>query len=150
MTTVDVELARLIYVLSALGVVLCTSMLCRWLWRPLRFLLLASVISLFFTPFFVDQEMPDGKTQNIVPAFVVMAYDVINDRENWRESIKKAGNAIATVGMILGSLSLILAIVLPKNTKSAKDNRQDNTQQNQPRKKGKHNPYLPEDFQQTS
>jgi hypothetical protein len=139
MTVDDVELMRLFYLVGALGVVLFSSMLTRWLWRPLRFLFLAAVISLMFTPYSLDQAMPNGETRNIVPAFVVAINDVANDRANWKQGIKRGGKAILTVGSVLGTISLLLAIFLPRPT------------QNPRAQSGKRtNPYLPDDLQNTT
>ena len=134
MTAFDVQLMQLVYLVSALGVVLFTSFLTRWLWRPLRFLVLSAAISVMFTPFYVEQNMPDGSTQNIVPAFVIMLHDAVNDRENWQTAIQRGGKAILTVAAALGTLSLILALALPK-----RKDRAHKTVTSPSR-----NPYLPE------
>ena len=151
MTEADVELMQLIYIISALGIVLFTSMLCRWLWRPLRFLLLAAVFGLFFTPYFMEQSMPNGGAQNIVPAFVVAIYDAANDRDHWHEAIKRAGTAIAVVSAILGAVSLLLAMFLPKPAKPTRHSDAEQvppkTTKRNPKHNPKHNPYLPEEFQ---
>jgi energy-coupling factor transporter transmembrane protein EcfT len=149
MTEADVQLMQLIYIISALGMVLFTSMLCRWLWRPLRFLLLATVFGLFFTPYFMEQSMPDGGTQNVVPAFVVVIYDVANDRDHWQEGIKRAGTAIAVVSAALGVISLLLATVLPKRAKLTPPSKTEQAQPKTAKRHSKHNPYLPEDFQES-
>lgn len=138
MTAADIELARMTYLAAALGALLFASIMLRGLWRPLRMLLLAGVLSLLFTPFFVQQKLPDGHEQNMVPAFVVMLYDAANNRAEWRQAIQRAGTPIAVVAGITGLLALVLAFLLPKPAKPAKPT---------PAKKTKANPYLPEDFQ---
>ena len=117
MNAADIELARMVYIASSLAIILFTSMILRGLWRPLRFVLLAFTISILFTPFFVEQAMPDGSNQNIVPAFVVMAHNGVSDREHWREAIQLAGKPIVVVGGITGTLALLLALILPKPKK---------------------------------
>jgi len=117
MNAADIELARMVYLASSLAIILFTSMILRGLWRPLRFVLLALAISLLFTPFFVEQAMPDGSKQNIVPAFVVMAHNGVSDREHWREAIQRAGKPIVVVGGITSALALLLALILPKPKK---------------------------------
>ena len=61
MEIADVELAKMAYLVNALAIVLFTSMILRGLWRPLRFVLIACAISVFFTPYFLAQKMPDGR-----------------------------------------------------------------------------------------
>jgi hypothetical protein len=157
MNAADIELARMVYLASSLAVLLFTSMILRGLWRPLRFVLLALTVSVLFTPFFVEQSMPDGSNQNLVPAVVVMAYNVANDREHWRESIQHAGKPIAVVSGITTLLALTLAILLPKpkrppakvKASGKEDSSQKDTssKKDKPKKKKKKNPYLPDDFQ---
>ena len=142
MNAADVELARMVYLASSLGVLLFTSFILRGLWRPLRFLLLAWTISLMFTPFFVQQEMPDGSQQNIVPAFVVMVHDAASDRTQWKTQIERAGKPIAAVGAITSLFALLLAFLLPKPAKPAAQ-----PEAEPQKKKQKQNPYLPDDFQ---
>src|SRR6478735_5363667 len=117
MNAADIELARMVYLASSLAIILFTSMILRGLWRPLRFVLLALAISLLFTPFFVEQAMPDGSKQNIVPAFVGMSHNGVSDREHWREAIQRAGKPIVVVGGITSALALLLALILPKPKK---------------------------------
>ena len=117
MNAADIELARMIYLASSLAIILFTSMILRGLWRPLRFVLLALAISILFTPFFVEQAMPDGSNQNIVPAFILMAHNGISDRDHWREAIQHAGKPIVVVGGITSTLALLLALILPKPKK---------------------------------
>jgi energy-coupling factor transporter transmembrane protein EcfT len=147
MTIADIELARMIYLASILGALLFASLMLRGigLWRPLRFLLIAWLFSLLFTPFFVEQSMPDGSQQNMVPAFVVMTHDAINDKEHWREQIMHAGKPIVTVGTIASVIALVLGFLLPKPARPIKKIRA--TDAEKPVKKQKKNPYLPEDFQ---
>ena len=176
MNAADIELARMVYLASSLAIVLFTSMILRGLWRPLRFVLLALAISLLFTPFFIEQAMPDGTNQNIVPAFVVMAHNGVSDREHWQEAIQHAGKPIVVVAGITSILALLLALALPKPKKkiSQKNTSQKKTSQQQSEqpvsekntslekiatekkilpkkqkkyKKKKKNPYLPDDFQ---
>jgi hypothetical protein len=118
MNAADIELARMVYIASSLAIILFTSMILRGLWRPLRFVLLAFAISLLFTPYFVEQAMPDGSNQNIVPAFVVMAHNGVSDRAHWQEAIQLAGKPIVVVGGITGTLALLLALILPKPKKN--------------------------------
>ncbi|MEZ5493965.1 MAG: hypothetical protein R3E61_05095 [Pseudomonadales bacterium] len=171
MEMADVELAKMAYLVSALAVVLFTSMILRGLWRPLRFVLLACAISVFFTPYFLAQKMPDGSNENIVPSVVVMLHKIIEDREQWREIAINAGQPIAVVAGISSGLALILALILPKPRKKTKTSAkkspepapdaQKNTskaEQHHPtkhkkRNKNKHkqkhthkNRYLPDDF----
>ncbi len=117
MNAADIELARMVYLASSLAIILFTSMILRGLWRPLRFVLLAVAISILFTPFFVEQAMPDGSKQNIVPAFVVMAHNGVSDREHWQKAIQRAGKPIVVVSGITSSLALLLALILPKPRK---------------------------------
>jgi hypothetical protein len=166
MNAADIELARMIYLASSLAIWLFTSMILRGLWRPLRFVLLALTISVLFTPFFVEQAMPDGSNQNIVPALIVAAHNGISDRDNWQEAIKPAGKSIVVVAGITSSLALLLAIILPKPKKPIKQpiNKQTESEKETPPKKNsssknekplkkkkykkqKKNPYLPDDFQ---
>jgi hypothetical protein len=125
MNAADIELARMIYIASSLAIILFTSMILRGLWRPLRFVLLAFTISILFTPFFVEQAMPDGSNQNIVPAFVVMAHNGVSDREHWQEAIQLAGKPIVVVGGIAGTLALLLALILPKPKKKPSQKKPD-------------------------
>lgn len=145
MNAADVELARMVYLASSLGVLLFTSIILRGLWRPLRFLLLAVALSVMFTPFFVQQDMPDGSKQNILPAFVVMLHDGINDRDNWRQAIRRAGTPIMVVTAVTGIIALALAFLLPKPVKAAPVEKTEKPENR--RTKKKRNPYLPEDFQ---
>lgn len=166
MNAADIELARMVYVASSLAIVLFTSMILRGLWRPLRFVLLALAISVLFTPFFVEQAMPDGSKQNIVPAFIVMAHNGASDRENWQQAIQHAGKPIVVVAGIASILALVLALLLPKKKKPAKNQQAANitkpdtatqapkenpvsNKKNRKKKyrKKKKNPYLPDDFQ---
>lgn len=147
MTAADIELARMAYLVASLGALLFTSILLRGLWRPLRMLALTAVFSLLFTPFFVPQKMPDGSEQNIVPAFVVMLHDAANDREQWREGIKRAGTPMAVVGGITGLLALVLLFLLPKPVKPPRPEKTATTPPAKTGKKSKTNPYLPDDFQ---
>lgn len=150
MNAADIELARWAYLASTLAVYLLSSMILRGLWRPLRFVLLALVISVFFTPFFIEQKMPDGSQQNIVPAFVVMLYDAANDRDNWREGIKRAGKPIAAVAGITSLIALALALLLPKPVRRQRQPGKQPDDTGNKEKSGsnrKRNPYLPEDFQ---
>lgn len=157
MNAADIELARMIYLTSSLAVLLFTSMILRGLWRPLHSVLLALTFSILFTPYFVDQSMPDGSKQNLVPAVVVMAYSVANDREHWRESIQRTGKPIAVVAGITSLLALTLAILLPKpkrpparvkaSGKEDSPNKENPPGKEKPKKKKKKNPYLPDDFQ---
>jgi hypothetical protein len=144
MNAADVELARMAYIASALGVLLFASIMLRGLWRPLRFWLLALVLSFFFTPFFLPQAMPDGKDQNMLPAFIVLFHDVANDREHWREAIQHAGKPIAAMAGVTSLIAFVLAILLPKPAKKIKPA---NASKEKPAKKTRKNPYLPEDFQ---
>lgn len=146
MNAADVELARMVYLASSLAVLLFTSMILRGLWRPLRFVLIALTISILFTPFFVDQAMPDGSDQNLVPAFIVMAHKVVSDREHWREILEVTSRPIMVVAGITCFLALILALILPKPRKMPV---QPKTAQNEKtrNKKQKKNPYLPDDLQ---
>ena len=136
MNNTDVELMRVAYIVSALGTVLFASMLTRWLWRPARFLLLAGTISILFTPYYTEQVMPDGSTQNIVPALIVMANDVVQDREHWQQAMQRGSRAILSVAAALGLLSLLLAAVLPKAANPSK----------KIPKPTARNPYLPEEL----
>lgn len=120
MNAADIELARMVYLASSLAIWLFTSMILRGLWRPLRFVLLALTVSVLFTPFFVEQSMPDGSKQNIVPAFIVMAHNGISDREHWQEAIQRAGKPVVVVAGITSSLALLLAMLLPKPKKPIK------------------------------
>ena len=161
MNAADIELARMVYLASSLAIVLFTSMILRGLWRPLRFVLLALTISLLFTPFFIEQAMPDGTNQNIVPAFVVMAHNGVSDREHWQEAIQYAGKPIVVVAGITSFFALVLALLLPKPKKklsqkkpSGKQPEQSAAAETKPPlkkqkkyKKKKKNPYLPDDFQ---
>lgn len=139
MNAADVELARMVYIVSALGGYLSFSLLLRGLWRPLRFWLLALVMSFFFTPFFLEQKMPDGSEQNVVPAFIVIFHDVAQDRENWREGMQRGGKPIVTVAAVASLIAFALAILLPKPARKIVAEK--------PAKKSRKNPYLPEDFQ---
>ena len=139
MTAADVELARMIYLASTLGSLLFASMLLRGLWRPLRFLLLAWLLSFFCTPYFVAPDMPDGSKQNIVPAFVVALHEAANDRDNWRQVIVPTMKPIALVAAITSVFALLLAWLLPKPARRSKNQA--------PATHKQHNPYLPEDFQ---
>lgn len=125
MNAADIELARMVYLASSLAIILFTSMILRGLWRPLRFVLLAFAISILFTPYFVEQAMPDGSNQNIVPAFVVMAHNGVSDREHWQKAIQLAGKPIVVVGGITGTLALLLALILPKPKKKASQKKPD-------------------------
>lgn len=137
MNNTDVELMRMAYVISSLCTVLFASMLTRWLWRPARFLFLAITISVLFTPYYTEQTMPDGSTQNIVPALIVMANDVVQDRDHWQQAIaQRGGQAIMYVAVVLGALSLALAAFLPKRIRNGK----------QAEKTPPRNPYLPPDM----
>lgn len=163
MNAADIELARMVYLAGSLAVLLFTSMILRGLWRPLRFVLLALTFSALFTPFFVEQSMPDGSKQNLVPAFIVMAYDVASDREHWRENIQRGGKPIAVVSGITSLLALTLAILLPKpkrpparvkasgnedsSKKDSPSKKNSPSKKDKPKKKKKKNPYLPDDFQ---
>jgi uncharacterized membrane protein YoaT (DUF817 family) len=175
MNAADIELARMVYIASSLAIVLFTSMILRGLWRPLRFVLLALAISILFTPFFVEQAMPDGSKQNIVPAFIVMAHNGASDREHWQQAIQHAGKPIVVVAGIASFLALVLALLLPKKKKPAKSQQtanipktalpatpdtkntpppqqQENPDSNKKTRKKKYrkkkkNPYLPDDFQ---
>ncbi|HSC76653.1 MAG TPA: hypothetical protein VLB90_10515 [Pseudomonadales bacterium] len=120
MNAADIELARMIYLASSLAIWLFTSMILRGLWRPLRFVLLAITVSILFTPFFVEQAMPDGSNQNVVPAFIVMAHNGISDRDHWQEAIQRAGKPVVVVSGITSSLALLLAMLLPKPKKPVK------------------------------
>ncbi len=133
MNAADLELARMVYLASALGGLLVTSLLLRGLWRPLRFLLLAVIFSFFFTPYFVD-----GRQDYVVPAFVVMANELVAHRhdEHLWPAAKTAAMPIITVAGMTGLLALLLAWLLPKPEARAPQ---------PPRKR--RNPYLPEDFQ---
>jgi hypothetical protein len=146
MNAADIELARMVYIASGLAALLFTSMILRGLWRPLRFLLIALTISILFTPFFVDQTMPDGSDQNLVPAFVVMAHKVASDRENWRNIVKETSRPIVVVASITGFVALVLAVILPK-PKKPPSNKSGNEAQPNRKKKQKKNPYLPDEMQ---
>lgn len=133
----DVELMRMAYIISSLCTVLFASMLTRWLWRPARFLFLALTISILFTPYYTEQAMPDGSTQNIVPALIVMANDIVQDRDHWQQAIaQRGGQAITYVAVVLSMISLALAAFLPKRTRHSQQ-----TEKAPPR-----NPYLPPDM----
>ncbi|MBK8103694.1 MAG: hypothetical protein IPK30_10595 [Cellvibrionales bacterium] len=167
MEIADVELAKMAYLVSALAIVLFTSMILRGLWRPLRFVLIACAISVFFTPYFLAQKMPDGSQENVVPSFVVMLHKIIEDREQWREITITTGKPIAVVAGIGSGLALILALLLPKPSKKMKSPskkipeptqaeqentnkpKQGHTKKHKKRNKNKHkhkNRYLPDDF----
>jgi hypothetical protein len=141
MNIADIELAKMVYLASSLAIVLFTSMMLRGLWRPLRFVLLACAISIFFTPYFLTQKMPDGSEQNIVPAFVVTLHKVAENREHWRETLIATGKPIAVVGSITSVVALFLALLLPKPRQKTKPAPKEKT-----KKKKYGNPYLPEDF----
>ena len=143
MNIADIELAKMVYLASSLAIVLFTSMILRGLWRPLRFVLIAYAISVFFTPFFLAQKMPDGSEQNIVPAFVVMLHKAAENREHWQGIVITAGRPIAVVGGVTSFIALVLALLLPKPRKKEKPTHKEKT-----KRKSKHtnNPYLPEDF----
>jgi len=145
MNIADIELAKMVYLASSLAIVLFTSMMLRGLWRPLRFVLLACTISIFFTPYFLAQKMPDDSEQNIVPAFVVMLHKVAENREHWRETLITASRPIVVVGGITSFVALVLALLLPKPRKKIKP-----TPKEKSKKKNTRNPYLPEDFTQPS
>lgn len=145
MNIADIELAKMVYLASSLAIVLFTSMMLRGLWRPLRFVLLACAISIFFTPYFLTQKMPDGSEQNIVPAFVVILHKVAENREHWRETLITASRPIVVVGGITSFIALVLALLLPKPRKKTKP-----AQKEKSKKKSSGNPYLPEDFTQPS
>jgi len=144
MNAADVELARMVYIASALGILLFSSIMLRGLWRPLRYWFMALMLSFFFTPFFLPQPMPDGSDQNVLPAFIVVFNDIANDRENWREAMQRAGKPIAAVAGVTSLIALVLAILLPKPEKKIVPNK---TGKENSTRKTKKNPYLPEDFQ---
>ena len=137
----DVTLVRLIYLMSSLTALLCTSLILRGLWQPLRFVLLALTFSFFFTPYFIEQTMPDGGQQNILPAFVVAIYEAINHRDTWQTAIQKPVMPLAVVAGISSLLALLLSFIIPKPVKKIRAEKV---------KKKKQNPYLPEDFQPDS
>lgn len=144
MNSADIELARMIYLASALGSLLFTSLFLRGLWRPLRFLLLAFAFSVFFTPYFVD-----GKPEHIVPAFIAMAHDLVlhrNDPDPLQYA-RAGANPIMAVFLVTGFFALLLAWLLPKPARSIPS-----PEKPAPGKKknAKRNPYLPEDFQPQS
>lgn len=137
MTAADIDIARLLYLASALGFYLFTSFLLRGLWRPLRFLLLGWTLALLFTPYFVD-----GRQDYVVPAFIVMANDLAEHRHDPQplEAARRAGTPIAVVAGLLSLLALVLAVVLPKPARPAAAGSA------QPAR----NPYLPDDFEPDS
>jgi hypothetical protein len=140
MNAADIELARMIYLASSLAVLLFTSILLRGLWRPLRFLILACTLSLFFTPYFVD-----GEQRHIVPAFAVLANDMVKHRHDADvlNAAQAAGRPIAVMAGISSLLALLLAFLLPKPAPRAANNSCPQPKKKQQRR----NPYLPEDFQ---
>lgn len=144
MNAADIELARMVYLASSLAVLLFTSMILRGLWRPLRFVLLALTISVLYTPFFVEQAMPDGSNQNVVPAFILMSHNAVSDREHWQEAIQRAGKPIVVVAGITSTLALLLALLLPKPKRKVAGEKKPAPEKP---KKQKKNPYLPDDFQ---
>ncbi len=148
MTAADIELAKMVYLASALGIVLFTSMILRGLWRPLRFLLISVAISIFFTPYFLTQKMPAGSEQNIVPSFVVTLHKAAEDRERWREIIHEIGKPIAFMSIVNASISLILAVALPKPRKKIKS--ANPKKEKKAKQKKSQNPYLPDDFEPTT
>ncbi len=145
MNAADIELAKMVYLASALGVVLFTSMILRGLWRPLRFVLISISVSVFFTPFFVAQPMPDGSDQNIVPSFVVTLHKAAEDKEHWREVLPVVGRPVAVMGAINAGIALILALALPKPRKKIKPVKQ--KKERKPKSKKSQNPFLPEYFE---
>jgi hypothetical protein len=145
MNSADIELARMIYLASALGALLFTSLFLRGLWRPLRFLLLAFAVSVFFTPYFVD-----GNPDHIVPAFISMAHDLVQHHKDPQplQYAKPAGSPILLVFGVTGFFALLLAFLLPKPARSAAAAEKPAPEKNKDKmKKTKRNPYLPEDFQ---
>lgn len=149
MNSADIELARLIYIASALAAWLSASLFLRGLWRPLRFLLLAFTVSVFFTPYFVD-----GQPDHIVPAFIAMAHDLVQHRNDPQplQYARAAGSPILLVFSITGFLALLLAFFLPKPASTVTTSRAKVEPETSPpprakKKKQKRNPYLPEDFQ---
>ncbi len=141
MEIADIELAKMVYLASALAVILFTSMMLRGLWRPLRMVLIACAISVFFTPYFLAQKMPDGSEQNMVPAFVVMLHKTAENREHWRETLIATGKPIAVMSGITSGIALVLALLLPKPRKKIKP-----VPEKKSKKKISQNPFLPEDF----
>ena len=141
MNLADFELAKMVYLASALAVILFTSMMLRGLWRTLRMVLIACAISVFFTPYFLVQKTPDGSEQNMVPAFVVMLHKTAENREHWQETLITTGKPIAVMGGITSGVALLLALLLPKPRKKAKP-----VPEKKSKKKTTKNPYLPEDF----
>ncbi len=140
----DIELARTIYAASAFGSLLFASLFLRGLWRPLRFWLIALVFSFFFTPYFIAETMPDGTQQNIVPAFVVMAYDLILDKEHHLESARRGASPIIAVAAVTSVVAFFLHIFLPKPYRRRAG---DKTPAGSAAKTSSHNPYLPDDFE---
>lgn len=157
MTEADMELARLFYWGAAALTLLFGWWAIKTWWRPLRYLLVALVASLLFTPYFVEQPSmnpatPEAKNENIVPAFIVMIYDAANDRDDWQNAIKKAGTPVATVATAASVLALIFAWLLSSRTEKGnpylpEENKQ---QAKKSRKRKNDNPYLPEDFEPQS
>lgn len=141
MNLADFELAKMVYLASALAVILFTSMMLRGLWRPLRMVLIACAISVFFTPYFLAQKMPDGSEQNMVPAFVVMLHKTAENREHWRETLIATGKPIVVMSGITSGVALVLALLLPKPRKKTKP-----VPEKKSKKKTSQNPFLPEDF----
>lgn len=93
MEIADVELAKMAYLVNALAIVLFTSMILRGLWRPLRFVLIACAISVFFTPYFLAQKMPSSQ-ENVVPSFVVMLHKIIEDENSGVKLLSRPENPL--------------------------------------------------------
>lgn len=157
MTEADLELARLFYWgAAALTLVFGWWAIKNW-WRPLRYLLVALVASVLFTPYFVEQPSmnpatPDAKNENIIPAFIVMIYDAAQDRDDWQNAIKKAGTPIATVAAASGVLAIIFGWLLSGRKEEAynpylPEQQTAKADAKPPKKRKAKNPYLPDDFE---
>ena len=145
MNVADVELAKMAYLASSLGVLLFTSIILRGLWRPLRFVLLACTVSIMFTPYIVYVKMPDGSDKNIVPAYIVMLHKIADDRSHWQDIAVETGKPITVIATISSGLALILSLILPKPRKKLPPSK--NKTADSKRSGKSKNPYLPDDFQ---